>query len=78
MKNDIHDWSDRITEATTDAKNAHQELKNYIDGIKVDIIGENTTFKGEVNAELNSQKQFLKDSIDGFKGEYTASTNDSI
>ena len=78
MKNDIHDLSDLITESTTNATNAHQELKNYIDGIKVDIIGENTTFKGEVNAELNSQKQFLKVSIDGFKGEYTASTNDSI
>ena len=78
MKNDIHDLSDLITESTTNATNAHQELKNYIDGIKADITGENTTFKGEVTAELNSQKQFLKDSIDGFKGEYTASTNDSI
>ena len=78
MKNDIHDLSDLITESTTNATNAHQELKNYIDGIKADITGENTTFKGEVTAELNSQKQFLKDSIDGFKNEYTASTNDSI
>ena len=78
MKNDIHDLSDLITESTTNATNAHQELKNYIDGIKADITDENTTFKGEVTAELNSQKQFLKDSIDGFKGEYTASTNDSI
>lgn len=78
MKNDIHDLSDLITESTTNVTNAHQELKNYIDGIKADITGENTTFKGEVTAELNSQKQFLKDSIDGFKGEYTASTNDSI
>ena len=78
MKNDIHDLSDLITESTTNATNAHQELKNYIDGIKADITGENTTFKGEVIAELNSQKQFLKDSIEGFKSEYTASTNDSI
>ena len=78
MKNDIHDLSDLITESTTNATNAHQELKNYIDGIKADITGENTTFKGEVTAELNSQKQFLKDSIEGFKSEYTASTNDSI
>ena len=78
MKNDIHDLSDLITESKTNASTAHQELKNYIDGIKADITGENTTFKGEVTAELNSQKQFLKDSIDGFKGEYTASTNDSI
>lgn len=78
MKNDIHGLSDRITESTTNATNAHQELKTYIDGIKANITGENTTFKGEVNAELNSQKQFLKDSIDGFKREYTASTNDSI
>lgn len=78
MKNDIHDLSDLITESTTNATTAHQELKNYIDGIKADITGENTTFKGEVTAELNSQKQFLKDSIDGFKNEYTASTNDSI
>ena len=78
MKNDIHDLSDLITESTTNATNAHQELKNYIDVIKADITGENTTFKGEVTAELNSQKQFLKDSIDGFKNEYTASTNDSI
>ena len=78
MKNDIHDLSDLITESTTNTSTAHQELKNYIDGIKADITGENTTFKGEVTAELNSQKQFLKDSIDGFKGEYTASTNDSI
>ena len=78
MKNDIHDLSDLITESTTNATNAHQELRNYIDGIKADITGENTTFKGEVTAELNSQKQFLKDSIDGFKNEYTASTNDSI
>ena len=78
MKNDIHDLSDLITESTTNATNAHQELKNYIDGIKADITGENTTFKGEVTAELNSQKQFLKDSIEGFKSEYNASTNDSI
>jgi predicted DNA-binding ArsR family transcriptional regulator len=78
MKNDIHDLSDLITESTTNATTAHQELKTYIDGIKTDITGENTTFKGEVTAELNSQKQFLKDSIDGFKNEYTASTNDSI
>ena len=78
MKNDIHDLSDLITESTTNSTNAHQELKNYIDGIKADITGENTTFKGEVTAELNSQKQFLKDSIEGFKSEYTASTNDSI
>ena len=78
MKNDIHDLSDLITESTTNATNAHQELKNYIDGIKADITGENTTFKGDVTAELNSQKQFLKDSIEGFKSEYTASTNDSI
>ena len=78
MKNDIHDLSDLITESTTNATNAHQELKNYIDGIKADITGENTTFKGEVTAELNSQKQFLKDSIEGFKSEYAASTNDSI
>lgn len=78
MKNDIHDLSDLITESTTNATNAHQELKNYIDGIKADITSENTTFKGEVTAELNSQKQFLKDSIEGFKSEYTASTNDSI
>lgn len=78
MKNDIHDLSDRITESTTNATNAHQELKTYIDGIKANITGENTAFKGEVTAELNSQKQFLKDSIDGFKREYTASTNDSI
>lgn len=78
MKNDIHDLSDLITESTTNATNAHQELKNYIDGIKADITGENTTFKGEVNAELNSQKQFLKDSIEEFKSEYTVSTNDSI
>ena len=78
MKNDIHDLSDLITESTTNATNAHQELKNYIDGIKADITGENTTFKGEVTAELNSQKQFLKDSIEGFKNEYNASTNDSI
>ena len=78
MKNDIHDLSDLITESTTNATNAHQELKNYIDGIKANITSENTVFKGEVTAELNSQKQFLKDSIDGFKGEYTASTNDSI
>ena len=78
MKNDIHDLSDLITESTTNATNAHQELKNYIDVIKADITGENTTFKGEVTAELNSQKQFLKDSIEGFKNEYTASTNDSI
>ena len=78
MKNDIHDLSDLITESTTNTTNAHQELKNYIDEIKADITGENTIFKGEVTAELNSQKQFLKDSIDGFKNEYTASTNDSI
>ena len=78
MKNDIHDLSDLITESTTNATNAHQELKNYIDGIKADITSENTTFKGEVTAELNSQKQFLKDSIEGFKSEYAASTNDSI
>ena len=78
MKNDIHDLSDLITESTTNATNAHQELKNYIDGIKADITGENTTFKGEVTAELNSQKQFLKDSIEEFKSEYTVSTNDSI
>lgn len=78
MKNDIHDLSDLITESKTNASTAHQELKNYIDGIKANITSENTTFKGEVTAELNSQKQFLKDSIDGFKGEYTASTNDSI
>ena len=78
MKNDIHDLSDLITESTTNASTAHQELKNYIDGIKANITSENTVFKGEVTAELNSQKQFLKDSIDGFKGEYTASTNDSI
>ena len=78
MKNDIHDLSDLITESTTNATNAHQELKNYIDGIKADITGENTTFKGEVIAELNSQKQFLKDSIEEFKSEYTVSTNDSI
>ena len=78
MKNDIHDLSDLITESTTNATNAHQELKNYIDEIKADITGENTTFKGEVTAELNSQKQFLKDSIEGFKSEYNASTNDSI
>lgn len=78
MKNDIHDLSDLITESTTNATNAHQELKNYIDGIKADITGENTTFKGEVTAELNSQKQFLKDSIEEFKSEYTALTNDSI
>lgn len=74
----INDLSDLITESTTNATNAHQELKNYIDGIKADITGENTTFKGEVNAELNSQKQFLKDSIEEFKSEYTVSTNDSI
>ena len=78
MKNDIHDLSDLITESNTNASTAHQELKNYIDGIKANITSENTVFKGEVTAELNSQKQFLKDSIDGFKGEYTASTNDSI
>ena len=78
MKNDIHDLSDLITESKTNASTAHQELKNYIDGIKANITSENTVFKGEVTAELNSQKQFLKDSIDGFKGEYTASTNDSI
>lgn len=78
MNNDIHDLSDLITESTTNATNVHQELKSYIDGIKAEITGENTTFKGEVTAELNSQKQFLKDSIDGFKSEYTASTNDSI
>lgn len=78
MSNDIHDLSDLITESKTNATTAHQELKNYIDEIKANITGENTTFKGEVTAELNSQKQFLKDSIDGFKNEYTASTNDSI
>ena len=78
MKNDIHDLSDLITESTTNATNAHKEVKNYIDWIKADITGENTTFKGEVTAALNSQKQFLKDSIDWFKNEYTASTNDSI
>lgn len=27
MKNDIHDLSDLITESTTNATNAHQELK---------------------------------------------------
>ena len=64
MKNDIHDLSDLITESTTNATNAHQELKNYIDVIKADITGENTTFKCEVTAELNSQKKFLKDSIE--------------
>ena len=78
MKNDIHDLSDLITESTTNTTNAHQELKNYIDEIKADITGENTIFKGEVTAELNSQKQFLKDSIEEFKSEYTVSTNDSI
>jgi predicted DNA-binding ArsR family transcriptional regulator len=78
MNNDIHDLSDLITESTTNATNAHQELKSYIDGIKAEITGENTTFKGEVTAELNSQKQYLKDSIDGFKSEYTALTNESI
>lgn len=78
MNNDIHDLSDLITESTTNATNAHQELKSYIDGIKADITSENTTFKGEVTAELNSQKQYLKDSIDGFKSEYTALTNESI
>ena len=78
MKNDIHDLSDLITESTTNATNAHQELKNYIDEIKSDITCENTIFKGEVTSELNSQKQFLKDSIEGFKSEYNASTNDSI
>lgn len=78
MKNNIHDLSDLITEAKADAVNTHQELKSYIDGIKTDIVGENTTFKGEVTSELNSQKKYLSDSIDAFKREYTATTNESI
>lgn len=78
MKNDIHDLSDSITEMSTNATNTHNELKDYIDRIKSDVDVENNTFKTEVNSQINSQKQYLSDTIDGFKREYTVSTNETI
>lgn len=78
MSNTIHDLSDLITNVSTNADNERKELKRYIDQIKSDVVDENTTFKGEVTSELNSQKQYIKDTIDGFKKEYTVTTDRAI
>lgn len=78
MSNNIHDLSDLITNVSTNADNERKELKRYIDQIKSDVADENTTFKGEVNSEINNQKQYITDTIEGFKKEYTATTDKAI
>ncbi len=78
MSNDIHDLSDLITNVSTNADNERKELKHYIDQIKSDIDSANTEFKGEVTSELNNQKQYITDTIEGFKKEYTATTDKAI
>lgn len=78
MSNNIHDLSDLITNVSTNADNERKELKRYIDSVKTDVEGENTTFKQEVNSEISKQKQYITDTIDGFKKEYTATTDKAI
>lgn len=78
MSNTIHDLSDLITNVSTNADNERKELKRYIDQVKSDVVDENTTFKSEVNSEINKQRQYITDTIDGFKKEYTATTDKAI
>lgn len=78
MSNTIHDLSDLITNVSTNADNERKELKQYIDQVKSDVEGENTQFKSEVNSEINKQKQYITDTINGFKAEYTATTDKTI